>query len=92
MVSLVVRAEPSGKNSRGSDSEQSGRSLWLFKNGCLMDLDDQDNDIAVTLLNNAEDDQLSLEDSNRQSSTGRVGCFAAVLSIVIVVVLAFLLT
>ena len=39
-----------------------------------MDFDDQDNEIAVKLLNNAEDDLLSREDSERQSTTGAGGC------------------
>jgi hypothetical protein len=52
-------------------------------------MDEQDNDIAVELLNNAEDDQLSLEDSERQSTTGAGGCFAMALSLVIAVKFVF---
>jgi len=52
-------------------------------------MDDQDNDIAVELLNNAEDDQLSLEDSERQSTTGAGGCFALALLLVNVMVIIF---
>ena len=44
-----------------------------------------DNAIAVELLNNQTDDDLSLQDAERQTTTGAGGCFALVLALVIVV-------
>lgn len=51
-----------------------------------MDFDDQDNEIAVELLNNQTDDELSLQDAERQTTAG--GCFALALTLVIVVIAA----
>ncbi len=48
-----------------------------------MDPDEIDDAIAVELLNNQTDDDLSLQDAERQTTAG--GCFAPVLALVIVV-------
>jgi hypothetical protein len=55
-----------------------------------MDSDEIDNSIAVELLSNQTDEDLSLQDAERQTTTSAGGCFALVLALVtIVLVLAF---
>lgn len=53
-----------------------------------MDSEEIDNAIAVELLNNQTDDDLSLRDAERQTAPSAGGCFAFVVLIVIVAVVA----
>ena len=56
-----------------------------------MDSDEIDDAIAVELLNNQTDDELSIQDAERQTTAG--GCLSmATIVLVVVIVLAFSLS
>lgn len=83
--SLVIGPQPDRKTVLGANSKQRGRTPGQTETGDSVDFDEIDDAIAVELLNNQTNDDLALQDSERQTTTRAGGCLPLVLALVIVV-------
>jgi hypothetical protein len=76
---------PTNPNATGTAKNQRP----AYSESQMDDYNDVDDAIAVELLNNQTDDDLSFQDAERQTTTEAGGCFGVVFALVIV---AYLIT